>query len=427
MESASENVDDFSSELIRLRRMFHKKPETGFTEYWTTARICEYLSRFDCSIVYGEELYDNFTDPELLKRWDNDIFLKTKKANKDDKWIARLEGKTGLVAVINGAKPGPNFGFRFDIDGLPIKESDGDEHLPFREGFHSANENMHACGHDGHITIGLGLIRKLTEYKDNLKGNYYIFFQPAEELISGGKIFAKLSFVKELDYFFPIHLGLTGEKKIICGLAWLADKRFNVLFKGRSSHAGGFPQEGKNALLAACTAVKGLYSITRHSGGSTRINVGKFVSGNASNIISDKAGFEMDLRGLTNEVCDFLVSQAENIIKGASTMYDVEYEIEFSADAETAVNSSELIVPIKSVCTELGIEEGSVLDSFLIPASEDATFIMNEVLRNGGQSTFIGIGCQTYGGHHNEKFDFDEENLSLGVDILFNLPKTIID
>ncbi len=215
------------------------------------------------------------------------------------------------------------------------------------------------------------------------------------------------------------------ERIVICGLSFLADKRYKILFKGRSSHAGASPEEGKNALQAACCAVTNLYGISRHSGGSSRINIGDFISHNASNTISDKTQFELDLRGETNEICEYLKHQSQNIINGVSTMYNVENEISFLAEAETAINSIALISQVRSACLDIGIKNDDIINNYLIPGSEDATFIMNEVLRNGGLSTYIGIGSPTYAGHHNEKFDFDEDILLRGVNILHQIAKNI--
>lgn len=419
------NEDEFPAELKRLRRMFHKNPEIGFAEFWTTARICEYVSQLNCDLLYGADLFDNFPEPALLKKWDKQMYESAKEQYKGDKWISKLNGRTGLVAIIRGKQAGPSICFRFDIDGLPIEESNEESHIPFMEGFNSTNKYMHACGHDGHITMGLGLAKKLSENTEALKGTYYIMFQPAEELISGGKIFSKLSIIKDLNYFIPVHIGLIGERKVVCGLSFLADKRYRVLFKGRSSHAGASPEKGKNALAAACSAVTGLYGISRHSGGCSRINIGEFISNNASNIISDKAQFELDLRGETDEICEYLRHQAQNIIHGASIMYGIDHEISFVAEAETAVNSAELIAQVRTVCLEAGLEEDDIVDNYLVPGSEDATFIMNAVVKNGGLSTYICIGSPTLGGHHNEKFDFDEDVLFQGVNILHKIAEKI--
>ncbi len=411
------NETELFNELQTVRRMFHRHPETGGHEFWTSARICEYLDPLDCTLVYGEDLYRNFPDPELLSIWQN----ASSGQQHNDVWIDKLDGRTGVVAVIHGKEAGPKVGFRFDIDGLPICESRHNSHLPHAEGFQSGNANMHACGHDGHITIGLGLAKALAHHTERLKGTYYLFFQPAEEVILGGKIFSKLHVIKELDYFFPLHVGLLGKRNVICGISFLADKRYTVSFSGRSAHAGGSPEEGNNALLAACSAVTSLYGIARHSGGRSRINVGEFVAKNASNVIPDKAQFELDLRGETNQICDYLKSQAQQIVSGAAMMYSVESDMQFFVEAETAENSPELLPVVRQACCDIGIEDDAILDRYFVSGSEDATFIMNEVVRHGGLTTYIGLGSPSCGGHHHEQFDFDEAVLTEGVKLLCQL------
>ncbi|PIE34564.1 peptidase [candidate division KSB3 bacterium] len=405
------------NELQTIRRKFHQYPEIGGHEFWTTARICEYLDALDCTLLYGDQLYRDFPAPELLTLWPDEL----PKADNGDEWIGKLHGRTGAIAIIQGKQEGPTFGFRVDIDGLPIKESHDPSHRPYAEGFQAMNDNMHACGHDGHITIGLGLAKTLASHTEELKGRYYLFFQPAEETIAGGRIFARLPYVKELDYFFPLHVGLLGTRQIVCGLSFLADKRYSVSFRGRSSHAGGSPEQGKNALLAACHAVTGLYGISRHSGGRSRVNVGEFSAPNASNVIPDATQFELDLRGETNEICDYLKDQAEHIIEGAALMHQVEFDMQFLVDAEMAENSPELLAAVRQAGLDIGIQSDAIVERHLVSGSEDATFIMNEVIRHGGLTTYIGLSSPTYGGHHHKQFDFDETILPEGVKLLCQL------
>lgn len=425
--SALTDDDQMLAELKTLRRMFHQRPEIGFHEFWTTAKICAYLSRLNCTLFYGDRLYGDFPEPELLSQWKNKVTDRAGEDQQTENWIDQLNGRTGVVAWIDGGKPGPTFGFRFDIDGLPIAESTEKTHRPFSQGFHAVNGNMHACGHDGHVAMGLVLARLLAEQAPQLHGNCYLFFQPAEETIFGGKIFSKLPFVKEIDYFFAIHIGLIPSRDVICGLSFLADKRYQVSFRGRSAHAGAQPEAGRNALLAACSAVTQLYAVSRHSQGASRINIGRFSADNAANIIADTAQFELDLRGETNAICDYLDRRAGEILRGAAQMHAVEADMTFVADAETAVNSPELMQEVKKACLDIGIEEEAIVDRFLVSGSEDATFIMNEVLRSGGLATYIGLCSQTYGGHHNETFDLDEDLLMRGVRLLYQLANNIMD
>ncbi len=413
-------------QLKPLRRMFHQHPEIGLKEFWTTARICEYLDRLDCTLLYGDQLYSRIeeNDRPVAAEPETDNGNTDRQPDKDQ-WIANLGGRTGAVAIIHGGMPGPKIGFRFDIDALPIRECRKDDHLPFREGFCADNENMHACGHDGHIATGLVLARTLAENRTALKGEHYLMFQPAEEVISGGRIFAQLDFVRHLDYFFAVHIGLVEGIKVVCGVSFLANKRYRVTFSGRCAHAGAAPEQGRNALLAACTAVTHLYAISRHSAGASRVNIGMLASENAPNIISDQARFELDLRGTSNEICDFMKEQAEAVINGAATMHVVEATMDFITESETAENAEEMIAEVKKASLEIGIAAEDVLEHHLVSGSEDATFIMNRVTRNGGQATYIGLCSPTCGGHHNERFDFNEQVLPTGVRLLYQLARNL--
>jgi len=428
MHSTKYNMSDEATlfdQLKTLRRMFHQHPETGFKEFWTTARICEYLDSLDCSLLYGDHLYNRIKEAgrtTAAPQTGNDAIARQQ---VQDIWIDKLGGRTGAVAIIRGAMPGPKIGFRFDIDALPIRECREKDHLPFREGFSAVNDNMHACGHDGHIATGLVLAKTLAENRETLKGDYYLMFQPAEEIISGGRIFAQLDFVPELDYFFAMHIGLVEGIKVVGGVSFLANKRYRVTYTGRCAHAGAAPEQGRNALLAACTAVTQLYAISRHSAGASRINIGMLASENAPNIISDRAVFELDLRGTSNEICEFMKAQAEAVIKGAAAMHMVKAAMEFITESETADNSEDMIEEIKKAGLDIGIAVEDILAHHLVSGSEDATFIMNRVTRHGGQTTYIGLCSPTCGGHHNERFDFEERVLPTGVRLLYQLVRNL--
>ncbi len=271
--------------LIKLRRKFHQYPEIGFTEYWTTCNICEYLDQLGYNLNYGKKLYKNaypnidhiseIANVDINKI--NEAYELTKDKLNDDKWLKDMNGGfTGVIAGLKCSDEGPNIGFRFDIDGLAIKESSENSHFPKAENFESKNENMHACGHDGHITIGLGLAKNIIENKHNLSANFFLIFQPSEEIASGGEVFSKFDIFRKLDYLIPIHIGILDERKIVCSVSFLALKCLKITFKGKNTHASAYPERGKNALLAACAAVNNLYGISRHSEGISRINIGNF-------------------------------------------------------------------------------------------------------------------------------------------------------
>ncbi len=406
------------AELQTLRRLFHLNPELGFAEYVTTAHICEHLTDLGFSLLRGSNLYKHSGIKPLSTTADLKI---AKERLIDSPYLSDIEaGQTGVIATLDGNRPGPNIGFRFDIDGLPIQESSAPDHLPKKLGFESFNNYMHACGHDGHIAIGLALAKQLKENQHQLSGSYHLIFQPAEELLGGGKIFAKIPLIQDLDYLFASHIGIVPEERIICGLSFLANNTYTVEFLGKSAHAGNAPHSGDNALLAANYANIGLMSLPRHGEGTTRIGVGKFHSDNSPNIISDRASFEFELRGQNGKLAD-LSNKAMDIIKGAATMQNVTANIAPKSETISCKNSPELLALIRRSALRTGAPKNSVIEKKTVSVCEDATYLMRSVQENGGLAAYIGLGTPTYGGHHNSKFDFDEKIMLTGKKLLWSI------
>lgn len=413
--------------LVATRRAYHAWPELSWTEFRTTARLCEELEQLGFSIVWGKALYEDTPRPglpgaEALAS----AFARSRAAlGPDNRYLPAMEGGfTGLVATMDGARPGPTRGFRFDIDALPIVESDASDHLPAVEGFRSQNEGvMHACGHDGHLTIGLGFARRLAASRATLRGRVHLFFQPAEEVAGGGVAFSRLPQLAQVESFVAMHLGIVAQRKLICDASWLAARIGDVRFSGRSSHAGNAPQDGRNALLAACCATQSLFGIARHSAGESRVNVGRFVSDNANNVISDAATFRFEVRGANDEVCAFMHERAAEVIQGAATMHGVQAEVRDVAQFIGAENSRALVDAVAEAARRIGMPAGDAVSvsNYLVPASEDATCMARTVQQGGGAATYLLLCSPTRGGHHNERFDFDEDLLGWGVDLCAQL------
>ena len=174
-------------------------------------------------------------------------------------------------------------------------------HRPFKEGFNSLHHNeMHACGHDGHVTVGLAVAKLIADNKDSMAGTIKLVFQPAEEGVRGARAMVAKGIVDDADYMFGGHIGFkaTVSGTIVCltgGL--LATTKLDAHFKGMSSHAGAAPEEGRNALLAAAAASVAMHSISRHGQGASRINVGVLQAGTGRNVLPDVALIKMETRG----------------------------------------------------------------------------------------------------------------------------------
>ncbi|RQG94351.1 amidohydrolase [Natrarchaeobius chitinivorans] len=410
-----------SADLVSLRRDLHRRPEPAWREFYTTARIVEELeSRFDLDELHvgpdaiAEEHRLAVPDDVELTRW----YEQARDAGADEAILERLEGGyTGAVAVLERGD-GPTVGLRVDIDALPRSESDDPDHLPAAEGFRSEHDGaMHACGHDAHATIGIGVLERIAD--GEFSGTLKVFFQPAEEIIAGGKAMARSEHIEDVDAMLAVHVGLnhpTGE--IVAGVdGFLAVSHLEATFTGEPAHAGGHPEDGRNAVQAMATAVQNLYAIPRNSGGKTRVNAGIAEGGSAANIVPEEARIVAEVRGETTELMEYMRSNARRVLRSAAEMHDCDVEIEPGAEAPSATSDDELVSIVADVAARTdGVD--SVLERDDLGGSEDATFLMETVQENGGTACYVGVGTDHPGGHHTSTFDVDEESIGTGIDVL---------
>ncbi|WP_436929720.1 amidohydrolase [Halosimplex halobium] len=406
--------------LVELRREFHRKPEPAWREFWTTARIVDELESLDTDeILVGPEVLADgeriaVPDDEELQRW----YRQAEEAGANPETLERLRGGyTGAAATLERGD-GPTVALRVDIDGLPREESTDDEHLPAREGFRSEHEGaMHACGHDAHATIGLGVLEAVAE--SDFEGTLKVLFQPAEESIGGGKPMAESGLLDDVDYLLAVHIGLdhpTGE--VVAGIGgFLAVHQFRADFAGESAHAGGEPGAGRNAVQAMAAAVGNLYAIPRHGDGVTRVNAGKVGGGTATNVIPEEAHIEGEVRGETTELMEYMRERARSVLEGAATMHDCEVDVTREGEAPGAESDPAVVDVVETVAGRTdGVD--SVVRNDDLGGSEDATVLMNRVQERGGRAAYVGVGTDHPGGHHTATFDVDEDSLVVGVDVL---------
>jgi aminobenzoyl-glutamate utilization protein A len=406
--------------LNELRRDFHRYPEPGWCEFRTTIRIVEELEQIGVDQIHvGPDAIDpterlGVPDETVLSQWFERAQLNT---NRPDILEQIKGGNTGIVAVVERGE-GPTVGLRVDIDALPIEEPTVESHLPAMEGFRSEYDGMmHACGHDSHITFGVGTLKTVLE--SDFKGTFKVFFQPAEEVLGGGKPMAAGPHLNDVDYLLGVHVGLdhpTGE--VVAGIdGALAFSKLAVEFEGESAHAGLAPNQGRNAVQALVTAADNLYGIPRHGEGSTRINLGNLHSENASNVISDRASTDVEVRGESTALMEYMRDASIRVLNSAAEMHDctLERSIEGQAPRE---DSDEEIVKIVAEIADNHETVNSVVHRDTLGASEDFTHLLQSVKSNGGLGTFVGIGTNHPGGHHTPTFDVDEDSLSIGVAVL---------
>lgn len=414
-------MSNLESKMIEWRRDFHQYPELGFLEMRTATIVADNLEKLGFDLQIGREVMS--ADYVMGKPDEEETKVHIEWAKKNgavEKYLAQVsEGYTGIVATWDTGVAGPTVAYRVDMDALPIYESESDSHVPIQKGFRSTNTEMHACGHDAHTSIGLGLATLISGNAGQLKGKVKLIFQPAEEGARGAISMVKAGVVDDVDYFIATHIGIGVPQNhfVASNNGFLATSKIDVTFKGVSSHAGGKPEEGRNAMLAAANAVINLSAIPRHSQGATRINVGELHAGSGRNVIADEAVLKVETRGETSELNDYMKNYAESIIQGTAQMHQVEYDIELVGEGISAKGSPEVAEPLHECAEKVGLK--SQVESNEAAGSEDATFFMDAVQKQGGYATYCVVGTDLAAGHHNEKFDVNEDSLLLGVWTLF--------
>ena len=418
-------MSTLSEQLVQWRRDLHAHPELGFLEYRTAARVCDVLSAIPgCTFRVGREALDPAArmggpSREACAHARHEALA----AGANRRWVEAMgDGLTAVVAEWTFPRPGPTIAFRVDMDALPVAEAATASHRPRGGGFASQRAGrMHACGHDGHTSIGLGLASLIAERagKGNWGGRLRIIFQPAEEGCSGAVGMVAAGVVDDVDYFIAGHIGTSAAETglVSCGShGFLATTKFDVVLRGSAAHAGIKPHEGRNALLAAASLTLQLHAITRHGGGDSRVNVGVLHAGSGRNVIADHAELAAEVRGTTTEVNDFMTAEARRIVEAVALAHNVTAELNVIGAAQSGTCDPEVKAIVRDAAQSLP-QTTKIVDSLEMAGSEDATYFMNAVQKRGGKATYLLIGSKLAAGHHHPAFDFEESALLHGVEL----------
>lgn len=412
-----------SAPAVSVRRDLHRYPETAFLEYRTASRIAACLHQLGFAVRTGREVmdFDAVVDPPSAERVE-EAKRAALAAGGDPAWMERMpDGLTGIVADYRFGD-GPVVAFRFDMDALPVNETGAPEHRPNAENYRSRFAGrMHACGHDGHVGIGLALARRLAREK-GLKGTLRLIFQPAEESARGAAPMVAGGAVEGVDHLFVGHLGclLPSGKVAASAVGFLFNSRYAVTFRGAVAHAAMGPQEGRNALLAGAAAALGLHGISRFAGAETFVNVGVLRAGTAFNIVADTCEMLVEVRANNRDAHDYMVERLHAAVNGAATMHQCAVELVRKSHMPGNENSPQAVALIAEVAAGLpGVTE--VLPEWSIGGGDDASLMIRRVRENGGTAAYCIIGSDIPAVHHAADFDIDENSLDTGVALFANL------
>ena len=344
--------------------------------------------------------------------------------------------KTGVVAVLQGSRPGAVVALRADMDGLPVRE---EVDVPFASKAVGEYEGrqvgvMHACGHDTHVAILLATARILTQMRDRLPGTVKFIFQPAEEGVpvaerpAGAELMVKEGVLQnpKVDAVFGLHVFAnvpTGQITYRSGPFMAASDSFEINVKGRQTH-GSTPWRGIDPIVVGAQIVNALQTIVSRNVDITKlpaiVTVGQFQSGVRNNIIPDTARLVGTIRTFDDQVQADIHARvrkiAESVAAGAGATVDVRI------DKGPPVTSNNPALTARMLPTLERVAPGRVGESELITGAEDFTFFQREV---PGLFFFVGITPKDQVGkaaqNHSPFFVVDESALPTGLRAMTHL------
>ncbi len=418
------------SKFTEYRREFHKYPENGWREIRTSARIAEILTDMGYTCLMGPDVVNVDSVIHLVRPDEEEMAAVMKRAveqGADPAFVEKTRGIPGVIAELDTGKEGPVTAFRFDIDCLPYDEPKKEGYRPFDEDYASCNpESVHACGHDAHTAMGLGIAEGILKKKEEYRGKIRLIFQPAEETFCGAISIVDKGHLDDVDNFLAMHVALSAENKplpshtIACGCKdFLSDRQLDITFHGRAAHPCGASQEGKNALLAACSAALNLHAIAPHEQGLTRVNVGELRAGIAPNTIAPNAFMVVEYRGETPDICAYLEERVFEILDGSAKAYGMEYTYDDYGEVPAGKSDDAMMDVVRRAAVKVPWFEKIYFEGN-VGGTDDAAVMMTRVQKNGGKGAYIGIGTNTTQPVHNAEFDMDEDCIDAAIDLCLN-------
>lgn len=376
------HTEEMLSMLIQIRRRLHQHPELGTLEYETGAIIREYLEEW--GIPYQYPCAD-----------------------------------TGIVALVTGRRETTapvTVGLRADIDALPMNE---DESRPYC----SKNPGvMHACGHDAHVTIALGVAWLLKQHEQEWSGAVKLFFQPAEETCGGAERMVAEGCMENphVDCVLGLHMMPTyeyGEVELKYDDLNASSDEVRLIVRGKSCH-GAYPDGGIDAITEAAALIQSLQTLV-----SRRISpfknavfsLGTIKGGTAANVVADYVELEGTLRTTDPETRQMAKDYIKQVTEDICKAYGGQGEACFTPGYDALINTNELVdMAVETISESLG-KEHIHFKQFPSLGVEDFSFFLNKA---PGVFYHLGCACKEKGIDaplHNNRFDIDERVLSLGV------------
>ena len=341
--------------------------------------------------------------------------------------------KTGVVGILKGGKPGPVMGLRADIDGLPVKER---VDLPWASkamGEYEGKEVpvMHACGHDTHVAILMGVAEVLSQVKADLKGTIKFIFQPAEEGAPAGEeggaaLMVKEGVVKGMDVIFGLHINAqteVGKVKYRSEGIMAAVNSFEIKIKGKQTH-GSTPWTGIDPIVTAAQIINNAQTIVSRSMPLTTqaavVSFGKIEGGVRSNIIPEEATLVGTIRTLDAGMRERLFERFQTIVKNTAESNEAEATLIIDKGYPITYNDPELTAKMANTFLDVAGAENVSSNMNAITGAEDFSFFQEEI---PGLYFFIGgapkgVDPEKQAPHHTPDFYVDDAGMLTGIKLM---------
>jgi amidohydrolase len=374
-------AQEMKPQLVAWRRDFHAHPELAFLERRTAGIVAAHLESLGYRVRTGV-------------------------------------GETGVIGLLAGKKPGPTVMFRFDMDALPVTEETGAEYASQTPGC------MHACGHDGHVAVGMGLASILAARREDLTGSAVLLFQPAEEGGNGADRMLADGALDDPrpDFFLATHvwnLAPVGTVDVQPGPVMAAADKWTGTIRGRGGH-GALPHLTVDPVVAAAQAVVALQTIVSRNVSPLEtavVSVGAIHGGDAFNVIPAEVTMTGTVRTFQPDTRQVVLQRLTEVITGVVAACGASAEVTVQPLTPPVINDPRVTEIVRQAAERvLGSEHVTASERTM--GSEDAAFFMAQV---PGCYFFVGSANPERGldaPHHNSRFDFDEEALVVALAVL---------
>jgi amidohydrolase len=370
--------------MIELRRDFHRHPEIAHQEHRTAGIVAERLQALGLDSVRTGV------------------------------------GQTGVVGVLNGARPGQTVMLRADMDALPVVEADrGQPYRSLNQGVH------HACGHDGHIAILLTAAEVLAARRTDLPGTISFVFQPAEERVGGAEGMIKDGALEPRPHAcFGLHLWNDleiGRVDARPGPIYASADAFSITLSGPGGHAA-MPHQTVDPVLASAELIMALQTLVSRESPPlepTVLTIGSIHGGTAPNIIPSRLELQGTLRVFDPSVRAHLLERMQAVIEGIASTFRVQAELHMTDCCPACINDAAMADLVSDVAAGV-IGAPNVGRATRTMGADDMSLFLNAV---PGCYMFVGSANRERGldsPHHSPTFDFDERALDVGVQLLTN-------